>query len=198
MFPEPDASTPAVPAVPEAVHNGVPNAGSKVSVTVASLTSDGPKFDATIVYVNPTPGVYVDDPSSFVIATFAVDDWASVSVAELLPGVGSATAIDATVAVFTRFPVLDGLTAVTTTVYVTEPPTGIVIPKSKMFPEPDASNPDAPPAPTADHDGEPNDASNESVTVASYTSDGPKFDATIVYVNPTPGVYVPEPSVFVI
>src|SRR2546428_478758 len=101
MLPVPVASKPLVPADPVAVQLGVPSAASKVSATVASVTFDGPALLATIVYVSPTPGVYVADPSVFVMLRSAFDACVSVSVAELAPGPGSVTADD-TVAVFTR------------------------------------------------------------------------------------------------
>src|SRR5439155_172551 len=115
----------------------------------------------------------------------------------LFAAVGSVTADD-TVAVFTRFPVLAALTALTVTTYVTDPPLGIVIPVSLMFPVPVASKPLAPADPVAVQLGVPSAASKLSTTVASVTFDGPLLLATIVYVSPTPGVYVAELSVFVI
>ena len=77
--------------MPVAVHVGVPNAASNVSATVAPTTFDGPALLTTIVYVRPTPGVYVAEPSVLVIDRSAAASGVSVSVAELLPGVGSVT-----------------------------------------------------------------------------------------------------------
>src|SRR5438067_1598122 len=135
MFPVPVASKPLAPADPVAVQLGVPKAASKLSATVASVTFDGPLLCATIVYVSPTPGVYVSDPSVFVMLRSATDACVSVSVAVLFVRFASLTADD-TVAVFTRSPVLAALTALTVTTYVTDPPLGIVIPVSLMFPVP--------------------------------------------------------------
>jgi hypothetical protein len=87
----------------------------KVSATVAAVTFDGPAFVAVIVYVTLLPGTTVATPSVFVIERSAVGLSVSVSVAELLPGVGSVTPPGAvTVAVFERVPV-----AVAETVAVT-------------------------------------------------------------------------------
>src|SRR4051794_18360852 len=113
----------------------------------------------------------------------------SLSVALLLAVFGSVTA-DETVAVFTKLPVFDELTAVTVTVYVTEPPLGIVIPVSLMLPLPETSKPDVPTDPVAVQVGVPRAESKTSVTWASVTPDGPALLATIVYVKPAPGVYV--------
>ena len=55
------------------------------------------------------PGVYVAEPSVLVIDRSAAASGVSVSVAELLPGVGSVTpAGTLTVAVLTRLPVAPG------------------------------------------------------------------------------------------
>src|SRR5438067_3796698 len=194
MFPVPVASKPLAPADPVAVQLGVPKAASKLSATVASVTFDGPLLCATIVYVSPTPGVYVSDPSVFVMLRSATDACVSVSVAVLFVRFASLTADD-TVAVFTRSPVLAALTALTVTTYVTDPPLGIVIPVSLRFPVPVASKTLAPADPVAVQLGVPKAASKLSATVASVTFDGPLLCATIVYVSPTPGVYVSDPSV---
>ena len=88
---------------------------SKMSATTAPIAADGPAFDATIVYVTGTPGVYVADPSVFAIDRFACEFCISVSVAVLLPGTGSVTPPGAaTVAVFTRSPVASDRTAAVT------------------------------------------------------------------------------------
>src|SRR6059036_2785141 len=108
MLPVPVASKPLAPADPVAVQLGVPSAASKVSTTAASVTFDGPLLCATIVYVSPTPGVYVPDPSVLLIVRSATDACVSVSVAALFAVFGSVTADD-TVAVFTRLPVFAAL-----------------------------------------------------------------------------------------
>ena len=87
----------------------------KVSATVAPVTVEGPALVATMVYVTLLPGITVVTPSVFVIERSAVGLRVSVSVAELLPGVGSVMPPGAvTVAVLTRVPV-----AVAETVAVT-------------------------------------------------------------------------------
>src|SRR5947208_212794 len=76
-----------------------------VSATVAPDAFEGPAFEAVVVYVTLPPGVAVVTPSVFVIARSAWGLSVSVSVAALLPGVGSVTlAGAATVAVFDMLP----------------------------------------------------------------------------------------------
>jgi hypothetical protein len=66
----------------------------------------GPALEAVIVYVVEPPAVTVVTPSALVIARFAFGVSVSVSVAELLPGLGSLTPPGAvTVAVLLREPV---------------------------------------------------------------------------------------------
>src|SRR4051794_35029779 len=104
MLPEPDAVQVPPPA-PTHVHVQVRDAG-KVSATVAPVAVLGPEFDATIVYVTDPPGVAVVTPSVLVIARSALAASVSLSVAELLPGVGSVTpAGAATVDVLLNVPV---------------------------------------------------------------------------------------------
>jgi len=80
-----------------------------------------------------------------VICKSAVGVNASLSVAALLPGVGSVTpAGGVTVAVLTNVPVAQGLTAPVTT-YVTVLPTGRFTAASLTLPLPLAVKPDAPP-----------------------------------------------------
>src|SRR5919199_4405093 len=77
---------------PAPTHVQVPvRAAGNVSATVAPGALEGPALDAVIVYVTPPPGVADVTPSVFVIAKSADGDSVSVSVAELLPGVGSLT-----------------------------------------------------------------------------------------------------------
>ena len=100
----------------------------------------------------------------------------SVSVAELLPGCGSATELD-TVAVLERVPVA-AAEIVPVAVYVTEPPEGRLT-VSLMLPEPDAVQV-PPPAPTQVHETPVIAAGNMSATVAPVTPLGPAFDAVMV------------------
>src|SRR5438874_2614511 len=80
-------------------------AGS-VSVTVAPVTALGPALLTTIVYVTVPPGVAVVTPSVLVMLRSASGARVSVSVAELLAGVGSVTPAGAvTVAVLDTVPV---------------------------------------------------------------------------------------------
>ncbi len=103
MFPAPEAVQLPPPA-PAQVQVQVSAAG-KVSATVASVLL-GPAFEALIVYVVEPPAVTVVTPSVLVMPTFACAVSVSVSVAELLPGVGSVTPpAVATVAVLLSEPV---------------------------------------------------------------------------------------------
>src|SRR6185295_1324621 len=104
MLPEPDAVQVPPPA-PTQVHVQVREAG-KVSATVLPDASLGPALEAVIVYVTEPPGVAVVTPSVLVTARSALAANVSVSVAELLPGVGSVTPPGAaTVDVLLRLPV---------------------------------------------------------------------------------------------
>src|SRR5437879_5488908 len=78
------------PPAPTQVHVQVSAAGN-VSATVEPSALLGPAFDAVIVYITLPPGVAVVTPSVFVIARSAEGASVSLSVAELLPGVGSVT-----------------------------------------------------------------------------------------------------------
>src|SRR3954447_24235049 len=89
MLPEPEAVQVPPPA-PAHVHVQVSEAGN-VSATVAPVALLGPALDAVMVYVTEPPGVAVVTPSVFVTARSACAVSVSVSVAELLPGVGSVT-----------------------------------------------------------------------------------------------------------
>ena len=103
-MPEPDAVQVPPPA-PVQVHVQVRLAG-KVSATVAPVALLGPALLAVIVYVTEPPDVAVVTPSFTVIAKSALALSVSVSVAELLPGVGSVTPAGAvTVAVLLNVPV---------------------------------------------------------------------------------------------
>src|SRR5215468_2631444 len=92
------------PPAPTHVQVAVSAAGN-VSATVAPGAFDGPALDAVIVYVTLPPGVAVVTPSVFVIDRSACATNVSLSVAELLAGVGSVTpAGGVTVAVFDSVP----------------------------------------------------------------------------------------------
>src|SRR5437773_2202217 len=115
MLPVAVASKPLVPADPVAVQLGVPSAGSKVSATVASVTSEGPALLPTILYVRPTPGVYLADPSVLLLPSFPADPCVSMSFPLSLHDALPISA-EATVAVLVSGPVFAELTAVTVTV----------------------------------------------------------------------------------
>src|SRR5262245_6137566 len=101
MFPDPLAVHDPPPA-PAHVHVPV-NTDDNTSTTVAPGAFDGPAFDAVIVYVTLPPATAEVTPSVFVTAKSACGSSVSVSVAELLPGVGSVTPAGAlTVAVFDK------------------------------------------------------------------------------------------------
>ena len=89
MLPEPEAVQVPPPA-PTHVQVQVSDAG-KESITVAPGALLGPELEAVMVYVTEPPGVAVVTPSVAVIARSAPGARLSVSVAELLPGVGSVT-----------------------------------------------------------------------------------------------------------
>jgi hypothetical protein len=153
-------------------------AAGSVSATVAPVTALGPALLATIVYVTDPPGVAVVTPSVLVIDRSALAFNVSVSVALLLPGVGSVTPAGAvTVAVFDSEPVALGL-MFAMTVYVTLPPTGRLT-VALMLPEPLAVHV-PPPAPTHVHESLVIAAGNVSATVAPVALLGPALLAVIV------------------
>ena len=193
MLPDPEAVQVPPPA-PAHVHVHVRDAGN-VSAAVAPLALLGPALDAVIVYVTEPPGVAVVTPSVFVIARSADAAKVSLSVAELLPGVGSVTPPGAaTVAVLLSVPVAAAL-IVQLAVYVVLPPAGRLT-VSLMLPEPEAVHV-PPPAPTHVH-VHVREAGNVSAAVAPVALLGPAFEAVIVYVTEPPGVAVVTPSVLVI
>src|SRR5438876_405383 len=103
MLPVPLAAPQLEPAGAAHVQLALVIAAGSVSATGASVTALGPALLTTIVYVVLVPGTYVVAPSVLVIARSACGAAVSVSVALLLPGVGSVTpAGAATVAVLTR------------------------------------------------------------------------------------------------
>jgi hypothetical protein len=106
ILPEPDAVHVPPPA-PTHVQVAVREAGN-VSATVEPGALLGPAFEAVIVYVTEPPAVAVVTPSVFVMPRLALGVNVSLSVALLLPGVGSVTPPGAaTVAVFDKVPVAD-------------------------------------------------------------------------------------------
>src|SRR6185312_2453638 len=108
MLPAPEAVQVPPPA-PTHVHVAVSEAG-KVSATVEAVAFEGPALLAVIVYVTEPPGLAWVTPSVRVTERSAVAASVSVSVAELLPGVGSVTPAGAvTVAVLEREPLADAL-----------------------------------------------------------------------------------------
>jgi hypothetical protein len=172
------------------------NAAGIVSVTVAAVIADGPVLVATIVYVTDVPGTSIATPSVLVIDRSPVGFSASVSVAELLPGVGSVTPPGTAIAaVLMRLPVADAL-IVAVTVNVAAAPTGRFN-EALMLPLPLAGH-EAPPLVEHVHVTPLNAAGIVSVTVAAVTADGPALLATIVYVTDVPGTSVATPSVLVI
>src|SRR4029079_1869468 len=135
MLPEPEAVHVPPPA-PTQVQVQVRDAG-KVSATVAPVALLGPALAAVIVEGVEAPAVTVVTPSVLVIDRSALTPIVSLSVAELLPGVGSvAPAGAAGVAVFDSVPVAAAL-IVQLAVKVTLPPDGRFT-VWLMFPEPDA------------------------------------------------------------
>jgi hypothetical protein len=145
--------------------------------------------------VTEAPGVAAVTPSVLVMPRFACGESVSVSVALLLPGVGSVTLADvATVAMLVSEPVA-AAEMLQLAVYVTFPVFGKLT-ASLMLPEPDAVQ--VPPfAPTHVH-VQVSDAGNVSVTFDPGAALGPLlFVAVIVYVTEPPGVAEVTPSVFV-
>ena len=91
------------------VHEAPPIEAGSTSVTVAPLTSAGPRFDTVTVYDTAVPGVSVPAPSVFVTARSLSGASRSVSVALSFPGTGSLTPTGtAALAVFDSDPVADG------------------------------------------------------------------------------------------
>ena len=172
----------------------VSEAGSE-SATVAPTRFDGPALDATIVYVMVVPAESVTWPSVLVMDRSAFPLRVSVSVAELLPGVGSVRPPGiVAVAVLTSVPVaFAAMLAVSVKVAVA--PTGRFT-EALMLPVPLAGQ-EPPPAPTQVHVAPLSALGSVSATVRPVTADGPAFDATIAYVTGVPGISEIEPSFFV-
>ena len=105
-MPVPLALNPDAPPLPTALNVSVVIAAGRLSLTVAPVTSLGPLLATTMVYVVDVPGTTFEALSVLVMLKSAVTATVSVSVAMLLPGVGSVTpAGTVTVAVLTRLPV---------------------------------------------------------------------------------------------
>src|ERR1700743_3415537 len=103
MLPEP-AAVQVPPPAPTQVQVQVSEAGN-VSATVAPVAALRPAVLARIAEVVEPPGTTVVTPSVFTIDRSALAPSTSVSVAELLPGVGSVTPPGAvTVAVLLSVP----------------------------------------------------------------------------------------------
>ncbi len=128
-------------------------------------------------------------PSVLVIVRLAVGLNVSVSVAELLAGVGSVTPTGGVMdAVLTRLPVAPAA-MVPVTVNVAVAPTGrstVVL----MLPLPLPAAHDPPPAGTHVQVTPTSDTGTVSVTLAAVTADGPALEASIVYVTDVPGTAV--------
>src|SRR5438105_8735568 len=91
MLPLPLAVKPEAPPLPTAVKVSLPTLAGRMSLTVAPVTLLGPLLLTTIVYVVEVPGVTVATPSVLVIERSATRLTVSLSVALLLPGIGSVT-----------------------------------------------------------------------------------------------------------
>jgi len=164
------------PLVPAQVQLQVSEAGN-VSATVEPGALLGPAFDAVIVYVTLPPGVAVVTLSVLMIDRSADAPSTSVSVAELLPGVGSVTPAGvATVAVLVNEPLADA-EILQLAVYVMLPPAGRLA-VSLMLPLPLAVH--VPPPAPAQVQLQVSEAGNVSATVEPGALLGPAFDAVIV------------------
>jgi hypothetical protein len=123
-------------------------------------------------------GLAIATPSVLVIDRSTCGVNGSLSVALLLPGIGSVTPGGVpTVAVLVIVPSAAAAT-VAATVYVTLAPTGRLT-VSLIDPLPDAAQL-APPVAEQVHVGDVNDAGMVSTTVAATTAEGPAFEAVIV------------------
>ena len=176
-MPDPEAEHVA-PAVATQVQVAPVNAAGSESATTAPVTADGPLLDATMVYVTLVPGTSVIDPSVLVMARSAWGPSESVSVAELLPAIGSVTVPGAVmVAELINEPVAEAST-VAFNVYVAVAPTARLM-VSLMEPVPLAVHV-APAVATHVQVAPVKAAGSESATTAPVTADGPLLDATIV------------------
>lgn len=194
---DPDAAPQLAPTDAAHVHEPEVAPAGSASATGAFTAVDGPALPTTTVYVVLWPGMTEATPSVLLIERSAVGFKVSVSVAELLAGVGSVTPPGAVIdAVLTRLPVVVA-TTVAEIVNVAVAPTGrstVVL----MLPLPLLAAHDPPPAGTQVHVAPLSVAGIVSATVAAITADGPELPATIVYVTAVPGTSVADPSVLVI
>src|SRR3954451_21516020 len=127
----------------------------------------------------PWPGTAEAAPSVLVIDRSPVGVSVSVSVAELLAGVGSVTDAGAeTGAVFARVPVADA-ESVPVTVKVALPP-GASVPVGLMLPVPDGEGQVEPAVAEHVHATPATAAGRVSATVAPVAVEGPPFVATTV------------------
>ena len=165
-----------VPVVMEHVQVTPVIAAGTVSVTVAPVTFEGPLLVTVTVYEMPEPGTSVADPSVFVTARSAWAPSVSVSVAELLPGVGSVVPPGtAALAVFTSEPVAEAETVPDTTYVATAPEFSETVVEIE-FPEPDAAPHEPVPVVIEQVQVTPVTAAGTvSDTVAPATFDGPLF-----------------------
>ena len=135
------------------VHVAAVSSTTAGSETVAPTASDGPSLVTTIVYVNVSFGCALVCPSALVTTRSTTGVTASLSVAVLLPGVGSVTAASGvTVAVFASVPVALGATVPSST-NVTEPPGASCTAAPAMSPDPDDVTQVPPGAGVQVHDG---------------------------------------------
>ena len=178
--PLPDAAQLAPDAAAQVHVTPLTDAGS-ASVTVAPVTLDGPRFEATTVYVTEVPGTSVVTPSVFVTRRSDTPATASVSLALLSPGTSSVTpAAGEADAVFTSRPGPCGAEAarVAVRLYVREPPTATFT-VSLMLPAPLAVHVDPDDA-TQVHVPPVNVLGRLSVTFAFVAADGPPFVTVMV------------------
>src|SRR5436305_304 len=151
------------------------------SVRVAPVTLLGPLLVTRIVYVVEPPALTLVAPSVLVMLRSAVEPTAVVSVAELLPGVGSVVPDGAIAdAVLLNVPVAPAETVPVAVNVAVPPDTRLTL--ADMLPDPDAGH-DDPGDAVHVHVVDVSADGKASVTVAPMTSAGPLFVTTIVYVS---------------
>ena len=171
------------------------NVDGNASVTVAPITSDGPLFVATIVYVTVMPGIAFATASVLVMCRSADTVMVSESVAELFAGVTSSVPDDAAiVAVLSRVPVADPM-SVAVKVYVAVAPTGRLA-TSLRLPVP-LEAPQLAPVEATQVQVAPVKSEGSVSEIVALDVLGPLFVATIVYVTGEPAVAVNDASVLV-
>ena len=102
------ASLPVAPPAATLVVEQPERMPGKVSATVTPVAVLGPLFEATSVYVTVVPGTSVVAPSVLEMATSLDGTKVSVSVAELLAGVGSEVEAEEMLTVLAKLPVAAG------------------------------------------------------------------------------------------